>query len=60
MEKSWKLYDRSKWKLKKFRWSLLATAYFNIKVTALIVLQDDVKYISKEKFLKTYFSKETF
>ena len=39
-----------KWKLRKLRCSPTYILFQHSKVTALEVLQNDVKYISKEKF----------
>ena len=52
MEKSWKFYESEN---SRFRWSLSYSLFQHSIVTALEVLQDDVKYISKETFLKTYY-----
>ena len=59
MIKFWKLYE-SENSENLARWSLSYSLFQHSKVTALEVLQDDGKYISKETFWKTYFSKETF
>ena len=49
MVKSWKLYE-SENSENLARWSLSYSLFQHNKVTALEVLQDDVKYISKETF----------